>query len=147
MEYEVLKPGYKLMPHYALSNQEGVLLFVAIDQDPTWQQHPRPPGRYVSTGWIPGNLLAEGMMVIGAVMRTLAPPRVHYNERDAVAFQVVDSTDGNSARGAWTGRMPGVVRPLLEWHTQFNPNEHKAAVTETEQGDVDGEQAEPRDAI
>ena len=42
--------------------------------------------------------------------------------RDAVAFQVIDSTEGDSVRGDWAGRLGGVVRPSLEWTTQFYPN-------------------------
>ena len=31
---------------------------------------------------------------------------------------VKDSLEGDSARGDWTGHMPGVVRPMLRWTTQ-----------------------------
>jgi lipopolysaccharide transport system ATP-binding protein len=41
----------------------------------------------------------------------------HFSERDAIAFQVVDSLDGDSARGDWVGDMGGAVRPLLQWST------------------------------
>jgi lipopolysaccharide transport system ATP-binding protein len=133
MEYEVFKPGYKLMPHFVLYNQEGVLAFVSIDQDPTWRRRPRPAGHYVSTGWIPGNLLSEGMMVVGVVMGTVDRRGIHFVERDAVAFQVVDSMDGDSARGDWAGTMPGVVRPLLEWTTEFSPDGRKVAAMGTEE--------------
>jgi len=128
MEYEVLESGYTLMPHLVLYNQEGTLLFVAIDQDPTWRRRPRPKGRYVSTGWIPGNLLAEGTMIVGVAMRTVDPQMLHFDVRDAVAFQVVDTPDGDSARGDWGGQMRGVVRPLLEWRTQFSPDSREGAI-------------------
>jgi lipopolysaccharide transport system ATP-binding protein len=45
------------------------------------------------------------------------PVVVHVWERDAVAFQVVDSLEGGSARGRYAGLMPGIVRPMLEWVT------------------------------
>src|SRR3712207_7464668 len=38
------------------------------------------------------------------------------------AFQVVDSLDGDSARGDYAGPMPGVVRPLLRWTNEFTPS-------------------------
>jgi lipopolysaccharide transport system ATP-binding protein len=122
IEYEVLKPGYALLPHYSLHNQNGVYVLTGIDQDPAWRRRPRPPGRYVSTGWIPGNLLAEGTMIIGAAMRTVEPDTLHFYERDAVAFQVIDCPDGDTARGDFAKPIPGVVRPLLKWTTQFSPN-------------------------
>lgn len=124
MEYEVLKTGYALWPHFTLHNEEGLRVFVAFDLDPSWRGRPRPLGRYVSTAWIPGNLLAEGTMIIGPAIRTEQPKMLHFYERDAVAFQVVDSLDGDSARGDYGGRMKGVVRPILEWETQFSENNH-----------------------
>jgi lipopolysaccharide transport system ATP-binding protein len=127
MEYEVLKPGYALWPHFTLHNDEGMRVFVAFDLDPVWRGRPRPAGRYVSIGWIPGNFLAEGLMIIAPAMRTEQPKILHFYERDAVAFQVVDSLDGDSARGDYGGRMRGAVRPILNWGTQFSPNEREPA--------------------
>jgi lipopolysaccharide transport system ATP-binding protein len=67
---------------------------------------------------IPGNLLSEGTLFVGAAVSTLNPEVIHFYERDAVAFQVIDSIDGNSARGDYAGHMPGVVRPMLQWTTK-----------------------------
>jgi lipopolysaccharide transport system ATP-binding protein len=122
MEYEVLRPGHILMPYYNVFNQEGIRVFTPIDQDPAWQRRPRPTGRYVSTTWIPGNLLNEGTLFFGPAMKTKEPLIRHFAVRDAVAFQVIDSTEGDSVRGDWAGRLGGVVRPSLEWTTQFYPN-------------------------
>jgi lipopolysaccharide transport system ATP-binding protein len=44
---------------------------------------------------------------------------------DAVAFQVIDSLDGDSARGDYAGPFPGAVRPLLKWSTEFSSNGKK----------------------
>jgi lipopolysaccharide transport system ATP-binding protein len=118
VEYEVLTPGYVLVPNLHFYNEEGVYAFVSGDLDPFWYRRPRPIGRYLSTVTIPGNLLAEGTLLVGAAMSTLNPETVHFYERDAVAFQVIDSMDGNSARGDYAGPMPGVMRPLLDWQTR-----------------------------
>jgi lipopolysaccharide transport system ATP-binding protein len=126
IEYEVLKPDYALWPHFTLHNDEGIRVFVSFDLNSTWRGRPRPAGRYASTGWIPGNFLSEGMMIIGPAMRTEEPKILHFYERDAVAFQVVDSLDGDSARGDYGGRMRGVVRPLLEWDTRYGPHERES---------------------
>lgn len=119
MEYEVLEPGHVMMPNYHFYNEEGVNVFIASDQNPTWRSRPREAGRYSSTAWIPGNFLAEGTMIVGVALSTFDPTVIHFFERDAVAFQVVDSLDGDSARGDYAGPMPGVVRPLLNWDTEF----------------------------
>jgi lipopolysaccharide transport system ATP-binding protein len=134
MEYEVLQPGHILLPYYRIFNQEGVKVFAAVDQDPAWQGRPRPVGRYINTAWIPGNLLAEGMLFVAPAIRSPEPKKWHLHEREAVAFQVIDSLDGDSARGSFTGVMAGAVRPLLRWETQFIPNRSKAAETMVTEG-------------
>ncbi len=119
LEYEVLEPGWLLFPVVDLFNEEGTCIFGAIDQS-EWKSRVRPGGRYVSTARIPGNFLAEGTIVVNVSMLTLHPPNRHFKERHAVAFQVVDSLAGDSARGDYAGSFDGVVRPMLEWKTRFD---------------------------
>jgi lipopolysaccharide transport system ATP-binding protein len=121
MEYEVLKEGHVLVPNFHFHNDEGTCVFILHEHDPAWRRRPRPSGHYVSRVWIPGNMLAEGMLVVGAAISTHDPLIVHLWEREAVAFQVIDSLDGDSARGDYAGRMPGAVRPMFPWETEFTP--------------------------
>ena len=118
IEYEVLQPGHMLVPNLHFKNEEGTYVFVALDHDPQWKKRPRPTGRFASTAWIPGNLLSEGTFIVGAAVTTMDPVWTHFFEPDAVAFQVIDSLDGDSARGEYGGPMPGSVRPLLKWTTR-----------------------------
>jgi len=117
--FDVLEGGKDLTPNLHVFDQQGVNVFISHDVDPAWRHRPRPEGRYISTAWIPGNFLSEGYFVVGAAITTMAPQNVRLYERDAVAFQVVDSTDGDSARGDYAGHLPGVVRPLLRWETSY----------------------------
>jgi lipopolysaccharide transport system ATP-binding protein len=126
MEYEVLKPGHVLLPHFSVHTVEGAFAFVALDQDPQWRGRPRPVGRYRSTGWIPGNLLTEGLMLIGPSMRTVEPDIKHFHERDAVSFHVIDAPGQDTARGDYAGGIPGAVRPKLRWTTSFVPAQEVA---------------------
>lgn len=123
MEYEVIKSGYVLLPNQTVFNDEGVNIFQVHDTDPAWKSRPRPAGRYVSTVWIPANFLSDGMLFVSAGMGTLNPPIRQFYERDAVAFKVIDDLGNGGARGDWTGKMGGLVRPLLKWDTQFTPIE------------------------
>jgi lipopolysaccharide transport system ATP-binding protein len=129
IEYDVLQSGHILMPHFFVNNSEGTLVFVALDQDPTWQGRPRPAGRYLSTGWIPGNLLTEDSVMVGVALRSLEPNLPQFYEPDVVAFQIVDTfeTDKRTARGRYAKRIPGVIRPLLKWETQYISNGHETA--------------------
>jgi lipopolysaccharide transport system ATP-binding protein len=118
--FDVLQGGVVLTPNLHVFNEEGVNVFITHDVDPAWRGRPRPPGRYVSTVWIPGNFLAEGTFIVGAAITTMTPVNVRLYEREAIAFQVVDSTDGDSARGDYGGHLPGVIRPLLKWETVYD---------------------------
>jgi lipopolysaccharide transport system ATP-binding protein len=120
MEYEVLEPGHVFHPHFGLRNEDGVQLFVAQDVDPEWRRRRRPPGRYRSTGWIPGNLLAESAFSVAATLMTLEPEQSHATAKDAVLFRVVDAlTATDTARGDYPRPIPGVMRPLLKWTTRY----------------------------
>jgi lipopolysaccharide transport system ATP-binding protein len=119
LEYEVLTEGYVFHPHFVVRNEDGVILFVAQDVDPTFRGRRRSPGRYVSTGWIPGNLLPEGSLSVDAVIMTLEPEAPHVYARDAVVFRVVDPLHAkDTARGDYPRPIPGVMRPLLRWTTK-----------------------------
>ena len=121
MEYEVLQPGHLLLPSYWVSNEQGVQIFSLVDPSLEWQQRPRPVGHYVSTAWIPGNLLAPGTLFIGAGMKEALSMLRLFQVRDVIAFQAIDGLDADSAYSAWVGRLQGgVVRPLLKWSTQFS---------------------------
>lgn len=120
LEFQVLKPGFVLQPHFGLFNEEGVRVFISVDQDPEWRGRPRPPGRYTATARIPGNFFSEGMIIVNTALWILEPRReLEFVCKDAVAFHVIDSMEGGSARGDWVGDMGGVIRPLLEWETRY----------------------------
>ena len=123
MEFDVLVPGWSLSASFDFFNEEGLLLFGSLETDPKWKGKPKPPGRYVTTGWVPGNLLSEGTVIVNAELLTTHPLTKHFGERQAVAFHVVDSMDGDSARGDWGGEWKGAVRPKLEWATRFEAPE------------------------
>ena len=45
-----------------------------------------------------------------------------YLAHRAVTIRVVDTFNGESARGDYAGAMKGTVRPLLPWMTHFRPH-------------------------
>ena len=135
LEYEVLKRGYVFLPHFLATNESGVEMFVANDVDPDWRGRQRPAGRYVSTGWIPGNLLVEGTVTIGTALMTLDPEIVHGIVLDAIEFRVwFPAGAEDTARGDFRNVSPGVVQPMLRWSTRYQPRSEPAAAVESEVG-------------
>ena len=126
MEYDVIQAGHQLLPHFTVLNDRGQSVFITVDQDPEWRGRARPAGLYTSTAWIPGNLLAEGMFYVSCYSITLNPETKQLAERSAIAFHVMDSLDGDSARGDYAKKFGGVVRPMLKWTTQFRPDRKDA---------------------
>lgn len=119
MEYDVLQPGHDLVPRFRLTNEEGLIVFITHDITSEWYQKPKPIGHYISTALIPGNFLSEGNLVVTVAIWTNNPIVKHALERDAVAFHIMDTMEGDSARGDFGREFPGVVRPLLQWNTQL----------------------------
>lgn len=117
--YTVLRDGEPVFPKIKVYDARGDVAFNAMDTSPRWHE-PSPPGEYVSTAWIPGNLVNEGLTTVDVGVCSLAAPKLHghagyYN---AVSFHVQDPGEGDSARGTFIGQWKGVIRPLLEWTTE-----------------------------
>ena len=120
MTYDVMDSGHVLIPNFHFVNQDGVHVFAVQDVNSEWRTDKRPPGRYVSTAWIPGNLLAEGAFTVGVGVSSHLPySRVHAVEENALGFHVVERFDGETGRGDYLGVFPGVIRPVVNWSTQF----------------------------
>lgn len=118
LEYEILHDGRVLLPGFSITTEAGQLAFYAGDSEPDWQNSPRPKGRYVSTGWIPGNFLNAGTMIVGVTVSQPRPTHKHVHEQGVLSFQVIDRMGPGTARGNYPGRhFAGAVRPLLQWKT------------------------------
>lgn len=121
MTFDVVEGGRVLLPSYWVYNEEGTLVFASLAQDGDRFRRPGEPGRYSVTAWVPGNFLAAGTFFVTVCLNTRAPDSTQFDEQQAIAFNVLDSMGPGTARGDWGGDLPGVVRPLLEWTTEYAP--------------------------
>jgi lipopolysaccharide transport system ATP-binding protein len=117
--FVILREGVPVFPKIKVIDRQGDIAFNAIDTSPRWHE-PTLPGEYVSTAWLPGNLLNEGFTTVDVDICALGPTKLisRASVREAVSFHVQDPAEGDSARGLYTGQWRGVVRPLLEWTTE-----------------------------
>jgi len=123
MTFEVREAGHILIPICHFYNREGLHIFAAQDNQPEWRRRSRPVGKYTSIAWVPGNFLSATSMAVDAGINSYIPvTQSHFLVREVVGFKVIDNLDGDSARGDFTGEVPGVVRPLLNWTTDFSPS-------------------------
>jgi lipopolysaccharide transport system ATP-binding protein len=60
-------------------------------------------------------------VIVTPAITSLNPTVVHASEQDAVAFHVVDPSEGDGVRAEYVGDVPGVVRPMLDWDVTEEP--------------------------
>jgi lipopolysaccharide transport system ATP-binding protein len=117
--YDVLQKEKILLPSLRLYSATGAHVFNAVYTDPTYMFQVKPVGRYVSTAWIPGNLLNSGVVHVTVGIATPGPTMErHVLVERAISFHVqeVAKIEG-TARGVYTREFPGPVRPKLDWET------------------------------
>jgi lipopolysaccharide transport system ATP-binding protein len=117
MNYEVLKETNVFTHGMNLFNSQGINILNSHDVVSDIRKDMRKKGKYTSTMWIPGNFLSEGAVIAGVALFKPDPFFLHFQEPGAVAFNIVDHLNADSARGNYVGGFPGIVRPILSWET------------------------------
>lgn len=116
--YEVFEEGHRFTHGMNLFSDQGTHIFSSHDRDAGFLDFPASCGMHTVSMDIPGNLLAEGSYELSFALMSYKPFEVLFHETDLVSFTVVDEIRGDSVRGIYTGRFPGVVRPDLRWKRQ-----------------------------
>ncbi|KYC39323.1 ABC transporter [Scytonema hofmannii PCC 7110] len=111
VKYEVLKPINGLRIGFFMQNSEGIP--ICGSNDPVaWQKLERSPGEYTSQCFFPGYVLNAGKYLIcfGSDM----PP---YNKSLVTTPYCLGLTiEDVEGHGSTNERLPGIVRPKLEWN-------------------------------
>jgi lipopolysaccharide transport system ATP-binding protein len=118
IDYWVLQNGLETNAGYHLYNSHGILVFISQDlHDKQWFDAPKEAGCYRSIGQIPGKLLNEGLYTLDVAVFESPGPATDVFQKQAIAFEVIDS-GASEVRGRYTGQwLVGVLRPSLPWTT------------------------------
>ena len=114
--YWNLKPDAYLNLSLHLINEKEITVFnTGPVREPLWHGRPFPTGLFRSVCRVYKNLLNDGTYRV-LLLVVENQNTVIYRYDDILVFDVQDVPD---LRGAWYGKWPGVVRPILEWSTEF----------------------------
>ena len=110
--YEVLKPGYCPIPNVHVNTSKGEQAFVSGEkQDVRFSM----PGIYKTIMWVPGNILNEGAYSLRIALTSMNPLKIHFAVPDTLFFEVIE--DIKNRQTDFNQKIPGVVRPKLDWET------------------------------
>jgi lipopolysaccharide transport system ATP-binding protein len=115
MKYEVLVDGFIYTHGFNLYNVNGVHIFTSHDIEMGKKKLENGKGIYEASVTIPGNFLTDGLHVASVAIMSYDPYTVHFHEMDAVSFNIIDVKYTGFARGVYNGKMPGIIRPILNW--------------------------------
>jgi lipopolysaccharide transport system ATP-binding protein len=112
IEFWNLAPQNPLLIALGFYTMEQVVAFSTVSVgDPNWHGREVPPGLFRSVCRIPGNLFNDGSYALGVGF--VNSSGFLYRKDKAVMFTVHDA-----ARSIHKyGRIPGVIRPKLDWET------------------------------
>jgi lipopolysaccharide transport system ATP-binding protein len=109
-----LKEGQLFTHGFNLFNDHNIHVLSSHDKDSETLKVPLSIGVYSKRIVIPGDFLAEGGYNCSFAIMRYSPFHVEFHELDIVGFNIIDNIT-NEARGGYSGKYPGVVRPVLNW--------------------------------
>lgn len=118
MTYEVIGEPTKIHSAYNFFNGNGINIFDTHESNTELYSVRKSKGIYTSTVWIYENLFSEGVITIGAALVTHDPFKIHFHDKDAIAFNVIEDLNNSPTRGEFAGNMRGIIRPSLEWKSK-----------------------------
>ena len=111
--YEVKKNGIKFYPNIHIFDQNGNYVCVTSDETLSGAHE---KGFYSSRLKLPAKFLNTGIFTIGLALTSFPGTVVHFYESEALTIEVKE--DLGLRKNAYTGPIPGVIRPELEWETR-----------------------------
>ncbi len=102
-----------LVPNCHFKTGDGLYAFIVNAPD----MKPFEPGIYTASCKVPGNFFNEGIYKIGLAVTEYRKTslKVHFFAEDHLTLTVIESVFENPLRYGYSGPIPGVLRPSLEW--------------------------------
>lgn len=119
IDFEVFDGNTRLYPNVHFFSKKNEYLFVSSIASNDLEI--KEKGRYLSTVWVPKNLLNEGGFYAGIAVSSVNPTRVHFNEKEALVFDIVEENYHNRSNG-YVNKLPGFFRPALNWELNKTTN-------------------------
>ncbi len=118
IKYEVLQSGKKIHGAFNFYNGNGANIFDAHESNTELYHLKKDKGIYSTTVWIYENLFSEGIIVVGVALVTHDPFVVHFHEKEAIAFNMIEDLVSSPTRGDYVGSLPGIIRPKFKWESK-----------------------------
>lgn len=120
VEYWNLVADARLHITLHLYTEQGIIAFTTGSGfDPAWSDRPMPAGLFRSVCYFPGDLLNSGKHRFN-ILVVKDTSTVIYVYESTVYFDILDLAE---RQGAWHGKEPGVVQPMLKWKTEYRGGE------------------------
>jgi lipopolysaccharide transport system ATP-binding protein len=104
--------GFFLVPGIHLYTLKEECVFVSSQ---AISEELKASGIHKTTIWIPENFLNQNIYSVRFSLSSMNPPRVHISVPNIISFETVE--DVNLRSNEYKQKIPGIIRPLLNWES------------------------------
>lgn len=116
IEYQILRDNHNTYAsRFILHNTEGNTVFMTGEIEPSHPPHAQNQ-TIQSICKVPGNLLNTGVYTLTAILSNPKTQKIYCWAEHIVSFEMIDNIN-NTHKINFLGQVPGIVRPLLTWHS------------------------------
>lgn len=119
IDYEVLTDGILFTHGLNVHNEQHVNIFNSHDVTSDLRMQRRKRGKYKAIAWVPAHLLTEGMFTFSIALFSPSPLDIYLHLHDVLIAEVYTDFSQFSTRGDYTGDFGGLVRPLIQWESEY----------------------------
>jgi len=120
IKFDVLTDEHLIVPRLDFTDGLNNLIFCAFEVDSEWHHKNRRRGQHTCTAWLPANLFGDGQIGIGVSIFSFRPWTIHFEASNLLRVDIVSGSAKLTARGHFEGNIPGLIRPLLNWTTEYD---------------------------